>query len=35
VERNYNYNENSRLMEAIQQGYRGAFWDILKRMGHE
>jgi hypothetical protein len=35
VERNYNYNENSRLMEAIQRGYRGAFWDILKRMGNE
>lgn len=35
VERNYNYNENSRLMEAIQQGYRGAFWDILKRMSHD
>lgn len=32
VERNYNYNENSRLMEAIKQGYRGAFWDILRRM---
>jgi radical SAM superfamily enzyme YgiQ (UPF0313 family) len=35
VERNYNYNENSRLMEAIQRGYRGAFWDILKRMTDE
>jgi radical SAM superfamily enzyme YgiQ (UPF0313 family) len=35
VERNYNYNENSRLMEAIQRGYRGAFWDILKRMHNE
>jgi hypothetical protein len=35
VERNYNYNENSRLMEAIQRGYRGAFWDILKRMSNE
>jgi radical SAM superfamily enzyme YgiQ (UPF0313 family) len=33
VERNYNYNENSRLMEAIHQGYRGAFWDILRRTG--
>ncbi|MCX5906091.1 MAG: radical SAM protein, partial [Deltaproteobacteria bacterium] len=30
--RNYNYNENSRLMEAIKQGYRGAFWDILRRV---
>jgi len=34
VERNYNYNENSRLMEAIKQGYRGAFWDILRRIGN-
>jgi hypothetical protein len=32
--RNYNYNENSRLMEAIKQGYRGAFWDILRRMSN-
>ena len=32
LERNYNYNENSRLTEAIKQGYRGAFWDILRRM---
>jgi hypothetical protein len=28
---NYNYNSNRRLVEAIQQGYRGAFWDILRR----
>ena len=35
AERNYNYNENSRLMEAIQRGYRGAFWDIMKRMSNE
>jgi len=34
VERNYNYNENSRLMEAIKQGYRGAFWDILRRIAN-
>jgi hypothetical protein len=27
---NYNYNANQRLVEAIQQGYRGAFWDILR-----
>ncbi len=32
MERNYNYNENSRLMEAIRQGYRGAFWDILRKL---
>jgi tryptophan 2-C-methyltransferase len=29
---NYNYNANQRLVEAIQQGYRGAFWDILRRL---
>jgi radical SAM superfamily enzyme YgiQ (UPF0313 family) len=28
---NYNYNANQRLVEAIQLGYRGAFWDILRR----
>ena len=27
---NYNYNANQRLVEAIQQGHRGAFWDILR-----
>lgn len=27
---NYNYNSNQRLVEAIQRGYRGAFWDILR-----
>ena len=27
---NYNYNSNQRLVEAIRQGYRGAFWDILR-----
>jgi radical SAM superfamily enzyme YgiQ (UPF0313 family) len=27
---NYNYNSNQRLVDAIQQGYRGAFWDILR-----
>lgn len=30
-DRNYNYNENAFLVEAIQEGYRGAFWDILRR----
>jgi radical SAM superfamily enzyme YgiQ (UPF0313 family) len=34
VERNYNYNENSRLLEAIKQGHRGAFWDILRRLAN-
>ena len=27
----YNYNENSSLVQAIKAGYRGAFWDILRR----
>jgi radical SAM superfamily enzyme YgiQ (UPF0313 family) len=27
---NYNYNSNQRLVEAIRQGCRGAFWDILR-----
>lgn len=30
-EKNYNYNANQRLLEAIQKGYRGAYWDILRR----
>lgn len=29
---NYNYNENSILMNAIKDGYRGAFWDILRKL---
>ena len=28
----YNYSDNDRLVEAIQQGYRGAYWDILRRL---
>jgi radical SAM superfamily enzyme YgiQ (UPF0313 family) len=32
-ERNYNYNANQRLQDAIQKGYRGAYWDILRRYG--
>jgi len=28
---NYNYNANQRLVEAIQKGFRGAYWDILRR----
>ena len=31
----YNYNDNSQLMEAIKNGYRGAFWDILRRLREE
>jgi len=30
-EQNYNYNANERLSEAIRKGYRGAYWDILRR----
>jgi len=30
-ERNYNYNANQRLVEAIQAGCRGAYWDIPRR----
>ena len=32
AEKNYNYNENLRLQEAIKNGYRGAFWDILQQI---
>jgi radical SAM superfamily enzyme YgiQ (UPF0313 family) len=32
VDKNYNYNENSLLVEAIRKGYRGAFWDILRKI---
>jgi radical SAM superfamily enzyme YgiQ (UPF0313 family) len=28
---NYNYNDNSVLVQAIAKGHRGAFWDILRR----
>jgi len=29
---NYNYNDNSSLVRAIRAGYRGAFWDIMRRV---
>lgn len=29
---NYNYNENAVLVDAIRAGYRGAYWDILRRV---
>lgn len=29
---NYNYNDNTLLTNAIKDGYRGAFWDILRRL---
>jgi hypothetical protein len=28
---NCSYNGNSALVQAIRKGYRGAFWDILRR----
>lgn len=28
----YNYSDNQRLVEAIRRGYRGAYWDILRRL---
>ena len=30
-DRNYNYNANQLLVDAIGKGYRGAYWDILRR----
>jgi hypothetical protein len=30
-ERNYNYNANQVLVDAIREGHRGAYWDILRR----
>lgn len=35
VQQNYNYNENKELVEAIKKGYRGAFWDILRRLAQD
>lgn len=29
---NYNYNDNTALVRAIAAGYRGAFWDIMRRV---
>jgi radical SAM superfamily enzyme YgiQ (UPF0313 family) len=31
-EKNYNYNANRLLEEAIREGARGAYWDILRRL---
>jgi len=31
-DQNYNYNQNELLVQAIRDGYRGAFWDILRRL---
>lgn len=29
---NYNYNDNTVLTDAIRDGHRGAYWDILRRV---
>lgn len=34
-DKNYNYNDNELLVNAIKAGYRGAFWDILRRLSEE
>ncbi|MFB0526139.1 MAG: radical SAM protein [bacterium] len=34
-EKGYNYNQNEVLVEAIKKGYRGAYWDILRRLSTE
>ncbi|HIE50810.1 MAG TPA: radical SAM protein [Armatimonadetes bacterium] len=34
-EQNYNYNANEVLQKAIRRGYRGAYWDILRRVQEE
>jgi radical SAM superfamily enzyme YgiQ (UPF0313 family) len=31
-ESNYNYNDNRLLVDAVAQGHRGAYWDILRRL---
>ena len=33
ADRNYNYNDNSVLSNAIRAGARGAYWDILRQLG--
>ena len=30
--RDYNYNQNLVLINAIKKGHRGAFWDILRKI---
>ena len=32
ADQNYNYHDNTLLMNAIRDGYRGAFWDIMRRL---
>jgi len=31
-DRNYNYNANQALIDAIGRGHRGAYWDILRKI---
>jgi hypothetical protein len=31
ADRNYNYNANDVLVQALAKGYHGAYWDILRR----
>ncbi|MFH1570267.1 MAG: B12-binding domain-containing radical SAM protein [Gemmatimonadota bacterium] len=33
--RSYNYNANQPLQQALARGYRGAYWDILRRWREE
>lgn len=33
--RSYNYSANQPLLDALENGYRGAYWDILRRAGEE
>ena len=32
---NYNYNDNSELVQEIKHGARGAYWDILRKLRTE
>ncbi len=34
-DRNYNYNDNTMLVEAIENGHRGAYWDILRKLAED
>jgi hypothetical protein len=32
IDKNYNFNYNSKLIQVITKDFRGAFWDILRRV---
>ena len=34
-DRDYNYSDNQPLVDAIHAGYRGAYWDILRRRAED